>query len=455
MKTYIYPIITLLMLGVFTSCLKEYEAPPLTEPTYTGPAANITIAQLRARYANVTDPKLIDVDYILKAVVAGNDASGNIFNQLFLQDVTGGIIVSVAQSSLFNDFRVGQEVFINLHGLYIVTFGGQIQLGYTGTNANRIPSEVFNFYTHRNGWPQASRITARTVTMNALDDTMMATLVRFDNVYFEGHGELPFTEGDRTTNRSLRDGNGNAVIVRTSNFSNFAADILPKGAGTVYGMLTRFNNDWQLVLRDLNDLQNFGQPIPDGGGTTDPGTPGVTTYFRETFGNAAPSAAPWPFLDDYTGFDNTNVTFTNPQPGGRISVRRLAAMNANSPHLWFPAATQAASTATLIIEGINTSAGAGKNLILTYDVAANVSTSGVASIDLNVMTVFIDDVAFNAPSHVVTAPADSNRPYTVTLTGIPAKTGLKLEFRTTDTNTAGMRLANIAITSNDVIVIRP
>jgi hypothetical protein len=446
MKTYIYPIIALLMLGVFTSCLKEYEAPPLTEPTYTGPAANITITQLRERYANVTDPRLIDIDFILRAVVAGNDVSGNIFNQLFLQDATGGIVISVAQSSLFNDFRVGQEVFINLHGLYVVTFGGQIQLGYAGTNANRIPWEVFNFYTHRNGWPQASRVTARTVTMNALDDTMMATLVRFDNVYFEGHGELAFTEGDRTTNRSLRDGNGNAIIVRTSNFSSFAADILPKGAGTVYGMLTRFNNDWQLVLRDLNDLQNFGQPIP---GPTEPGGPDVTTYFRETFGASVSQVdGRWPLIANYTGYDNSNVRFNDLT--GRADIRSTASI---SPHVWLPT-----GVASLLIEGVDTSAGAGKELILTYDLAANLFNAG-SEVNFNALSVSINGTPFAVPSLVVSnANGDNNRFYTITLTGVPAQRDLIIEFITSTANTVGLRLDNIAITSkpdNDVIVIRP
>ena len=444
MKTYIYPIIAILVLGV-SSCLKEYDPPPLTEPQYTGPPANITIAQLRERYGEVTEPTLIDIDFILRAVVSGNDISGNIFNQLFLMDETGGIIISVAQASLFTEFRVGQEVFINLKGLYVVTFGGQIQLGFSGTNANRIPWEVFNFFTHRNGWPNANRVTARTVAMDAFDNSMMATLVRLNNVFFDGRGELAFTDGERTTSRTLRDANGNTLIVRTSNFSSFAANILPDGAGTVYGMLTRFNNDWQLVLRSLDDLQNFGQPIP---GPIDPGGPEVKTFFRETFGTTSLSS-PWPFLADYTGFDNPNVTFTD-LTGSRISVRSTGFP---TPHLWLPT-----GVAALLMEGIDTSAGAGEELILTYDVGANVSASGVAEMNLNAMTVLVDGVAMDVPSRIVTAPDDSNRPFTVTLTGIPAKTGLKIEFRTTTANTAGMRLDNITITSkpdSDIIVIKP
>ena len=138
MKTYKFLFLSVLMLGLLFSCTKEYERPPLTEPLYEGAEANITIKKLKEQYKDIINPTLIDIDYILKAVVIGNDISGNIFKQLYVQDETGGINLGVDQNSVYTEYRVGQEVYINLKGLYMVKYGGQLQIGYDLTQANRI-----------------------------------------------------------------------------------------------------------------------------------------------------------------------------------------------------------------------------------------------------------------------------------------------------------------------------
>jgi hypothetical protein len=356
MKKYFYPIIALLILGVFTSCLKDYDGPPLTEPIYTG-EANFTIADLRARFGHVTEPTAIGSNFILRAYVAANDISGNLFSQLYLQDETGGIIINIGRSSLFNDFRVGQEVFIHLRELSITTFGGQIQIGFAGAHANRIPWEIFEHVAHRNGWPQADRVTPRLVTLDALDESMMATLVQLDNVFFEGGGEEAFVEDNRTTNRTLTDFDGNSIVVRTSNFAGFSSDILPEGAGTVLGMLTLFNNDWQLIIRTTDDLIDFGQEIPT--------PPEVTVIFNETFGDA-PAVAPFPTIADFTGFETTGIgsEYVAFVADGNITLRSSAASSG------YPGASSRANAmfvlggATLFINDIAT-CGA-QNLVLSF-----------------------------------------------------------------------------------------
>lgn len=65
------------------ACERDYDAPLLTEPEYTGPAANITISELRTENAAAADkaPIIITQDQVLKAVITGNDESGNIFKK--------------------------------------------------------------------------------------------------------------------------------------------------------------------------------------------------------------------------------------------------------------------------------------------------------------------------------------------------------------------------------------
>ena len=77
--------------AVLTGCERDYDAPPLNEPVYEGPSANITIADLKENCKNATQetPVVITNDWVLKAYVTGNDESGNIYKQVIVQDETG------------------------------------------------------------------------------------------------------------------------------------------------------------------------------------------------------------------------------------------------------------------------------------------------------------------------------------------------------------------------------
>ena len=439
MKTYKFLFLSVLMLGVLFSCTKEYDRPPLTEPVYEG-TANITIKKLKELYKDIANPTLIDVDYTVKALVIGNDISGNIFKQLYVQDETGGINLGVDQNSVYTEFRVGQEVYINLKGLYAVKYGGQLQIGYDLTQANRIPWEVFQFYVHKSGWPLSDKVTPTTVKLSALSDDMVNTLVKLEKVYFPDGGKLPFAEPEKTVNRTLKDGDGKNIIVRNSGYANFAADMLPEGGGTVIGVLSKFNNDWQLYLRSADDLQNFGQDIPGASeGGEEPGggeEPSGSVLFKETFDSGDVGSRPK--VGDYKDYDNKSVTYSD--PSGNVDLRQTTAL---SPHLWLPANRNS----YFIIEGIDLSGGS--DLVLKYDITANLFDAG-SEIDIKALQVKVNDKEITVPSKVISnAAGDNNKFYEVTLVGIPAEKDVKIEFFASESlNTKGFRLDNIIVESS-------
>lgn len=445
MKIYHHLLGFVLLFGLLVSCEREYNAPPLTEPEYTGTNANITIAKLKSIYKSITAPILIDVEYVIRGVVIGNDVSGNIYKQLYIQDDTGGINLGIDQNSIYTEYRVGQEIYVHLKGLYMVMYGEQLQIGYDKTQANRIPWEIFNFHTFKNKWPQAEKAEPITISLSKLEESNVNRLVKLENVYFTDGGKLPFSAEDATTNRILKDGNGNSIIVRNSNYANFAATLLPEGAGTVIGVLSKFRADWQLLLRSVDDCQNFGQPIP--GGTTPPDD-NITTYYAESFGTADVSARP--FIADYTGFDNKSVKYSD--PSGNVSVRTTNAFS--TPHLWFPSNKDG----YLKIENIDTSPAASEELTLNYELTANLFDAG-SQMNLNAMTVAVDGKDIAVPSQVVSnASGDNNKVFVISLRGIPAKKNLTVQFWAKSAlNTVGIRLDNISITtaSQEVIVIKP
>lgn len=46
----------------------------------------------------------------------------------------------------------------------------------------------------------------------------------------------------------------NTVVVRTSGYARFANAILPDGAFDITGIFTRYNNVWQIIIRNTDDL---------------------------------------------------------------------------------------------------------------------------------------------------------------------------------------------------------
>lgn len=247
----------------FAACDRDYDMPPLSEPTYTGAAANTTITQLRTlgASATTTTPVAITDSLILRARISGNDVSGNIYKKVFIQDSTGNLEIEVDQTGVYSDYPIGQEVYINLKGLSLSVYGGELQIGQTGATANRLPYETFKARVQKNAWPDTTLLTViETSNLKSLNVSDIAThnaLVKLVDVKFENAGKSTFATTSGYGSENLVDAAGNKILVRTSNYADFAADSLPKGWGTVYGILGVFNNSYQLSIRKRTDLVNF------------------------------------------------------------------------------------------------------------------------------------------------------------------------------------------------------
>ena len=435
MKT-INKIITLLIFSVtFFSCSRDFDAPPLNEPQYEG-EGNISIAELKEKYAEVKDAQLIEFDYVLRATVTANDKSGNIFKQIYVEDKTGGINIGLDQNSMYTTFAVGQELFIELHGLYMVEYGDELQIAYKGTTANRIPWETAQTHLFLNGWP-TQKVEPTVLTLDQLSDKHVNTFVRVNDIYFQNGGKNTFAKEEGYGEEFIKDAKGNSIMVRTSSYANFSNQILPEGYGDIQGILGRFNGNWQFIIRDVEtDLISFGKEGPT------PGPGGEEVYFKETFDSG--DAGGRPKIADYTGYDNKEVTYSD--ASGRADVRALS----GNAHVWLPANSEA----TLKIEGINTTGG--ENLVLSYDIAANLYEAGEAT-DLNVVVVSVEGKERPIESIPVSKDAgDGNKFRTITLKDIPAKENLTIEFKSTSGNDKGMRIDNITIQKNDgTIIITP
>lgn len=261
----------LLMFGL-SSCKESY-TPPVVTPDKGEHTQridelkkknSITVADLKKKGAEAKrdHPIILNEDLVLHATVVANDVSGNIYRSLYIQDTTGGIAISVEKKNLHNLFPVGQEIWVELKGLCIFEYGGVKQIGYTEgeKNKTRIPAAIFDKQVVKDPAPaDPSKVTAKKIKVSEASEDLLGTLVEIEGVTISEAGqsfasdkkEKPFATG-----RNFSDGSG-AMIMWNSVYSKFAADKMPTGKGTLRGILSKFSNKYQLLLRSKEDVLNF------------------------------------------------------------------------------------------------------------------------------------------------------------------------------------------------------
>lgn len=244
-------VIAVLFLG---SCVQEdFDVPDIVIP-YVDFSSNMSIADLKASYGGTIDS--IGEDTIIEGIVIANDESGNFYKTIVIQDNTAGIEVKIDRYDMYTEFKVGQRVFIKCRGLYLGDYGGLTQLGYIYSgDIGRIPDIMVDDHIFRDSLPEAAP-TPTLLTIPTLSPTYSSMLIRIDSVHFVEVGQ-PFAESTGTTNRTVEDESGNQLLIRTSNYASFAADDVPTGMGSIVGVLSIYNGDYQFYLRDLNDLVDW------------------------------------------------------------------------------------------------------------------------------------------------------------------------------------------------------
>lgn len=293
-----------LVMGLgLTSCMDDdWKAPSGDTPAYGNNTLQeknvISIDELKTKYGitkdMINDTVRIDDGIQIKGVVTGNDAEGNIYNEIALQDETGGILVCIAQGGLCGQIQVGQEILIDLGGLYIGAYRSQPQIGvpYTSTSASgakstypsRIARAEWQTRFKLIGKPDATKLVAKEFDYESLkgNETELykyaGCLVKATGVGFaKADGKTtyaPKSEGASTGYGVMRafknmstgkDYTTNEFGVRTSCYSDFAAEKLPEGKLTVTGILTcyksqkKYNATAQILMRQQSDVQQMGE----------------------------------------------------------------------------------------------------------------------------------------------------------------------------------------------------
>lgn len=272
------------------SCMGDgYADPDLTEKVPAAPYGNnslreknvISIADLKTQFATIINSdngyKQIEKDMMIKAVVTGNDVSGNIYNQVSVQDASGAIIIAINGSGLSGYLPVGQEILVNLKGLYIGSYKKLPQIGGVNTKLSdgslgmgKIERAVWNehFKILNPGEADASTVVPEEFDLTKLTDAAymdanVGKLMTLKKMKFaSANGKNVWAPDDTNTSLELIDAetgkriNKNNLVVRNSGYSKFANEVVPQGVFDITGIFTRFGNTWQIVLRSTDDLKS-------------------------------------------------------------------------------------------------------------------------------------------------------------------------------------------------------
>lgn len=266
----------LLFLVVLSSCVQndEWETPPLAcENKFA--ASNITMANF-VSMVPATGFMLIEEDQIFDGYVNSSDENGNFFKTISFQDdpvnPSVGLQIEIDKTGNYADFPIGSHIRINAKGLRLGKDRGLVKIGSVDPTfpIGRIPSSLVSKYVagvcSGNGLEIKALVPKALPSLtDAKQDQYINILVTVPYVQFAsvdlGKTYLDYSAGlGVDTDRNIEDNTGAFSTLRNSGFFSFGAFALPKGNGALTFVVSKFNQNYQMLIRGLNDVK-----IPDSG----------------------------------------------------------------------------------------------------------------------------------------------------------------------------------------------
>ena len=229
---------------LFTACKKEYPTPPIQDL----PIGRVyTISEILA----LEPGTVFNEDASVYGIITADEVSGNLYKAAFMQDRATGAAIQLYLNAV-SGVRIGDSVRIYLKDVTYAMYNNLPQLsnfeadGHIIILANNKPIQP-----------------ALTTIDEITQGKYLAGLVRLENVKFTEQNTFadPTTYGNRTLIDPMNPSSN--VIVRTSNYANFANDSLPQGIGNLTAIATVYNSTWQLVIRTARELE-FDGYVPGG-----------------------------------------------------------------------------------------------------------------------------------------------------------------------------------------------
>lgn len=267
-KKSIYVVIVLCF--TFLSCVKNSDFNVISNGCTDDLEANATFKEVEALY--IEETVQIKEDWIIEGYVISSDKAGNFFGVLHFQDHPNNpahgfqIEIDLRDSHLF--FEVGRKISIKLKGLYLGKSGEVYKLGGTFTAFGnisvgrlpvlKIPEHIF---LSCNSSDEVKPVLAY---FENLEELKTNTLVRFEEMeVIEEELENSFAIAKEETEQILQNCSENSIVLVNSGFSDFQAEVLPEGNGTITGVLLKDGDKLKLAIRDIEDINFTNDRCPE------------------------------------------------------------------------------------------------------------------------------------------------------------------------------------------------
>jgi hypothetical protein len=197
----------------------------------------------------------------LEATIVANDEHDNLYKSISIQDSSGGILLNLDGSSLYQTYPVGTTIRVRLQNLFLTDYRRMLQLvGSVDTSSGQllttgIAAPLFSKFIKV--VKEYTNVVPMTVSFKNLADSLQGRLIKISNVEFSA-ADTNFTFADKKNkigaSRSLKFCSGGTIYLRTSGYADFAGISIPKNNGDIVGVYSVYNYEKQLLLRDTSDI---------------------------------------------------------------------------------------------------------------------------------------------------------------------------------------------------------
>ena len=250
--------IAIVVLFFSAACLKQtaYAQPVKGNDT----DSLISIKALRKLHA-MGNFEPITKSMALEATIVANDEHDNLYKSISIQDSSGGILLNLDGSSLYQTYPVGTTIRVRLQNLFLTDYRRMLQIvASIDTSSGQllttgIPVPLFSKFIKV--VKENTNVVPMVVSFKNLADSLQGRLIKISNVEFSA-ADTNSTFADKKNkigaSRSLKFCTGGTIYLRTSGYADFAGISLPKNNGDIVGIYSVYNYEKQLLLRDTSDI---------------------------------------------------------------------------------------------------------------------------------------------------------------------------------------------------------
>ena len=217
-------------------------------------SAIVSMASLREKVS--TTPSEITGDVYIEGRVVSSDDSWNIRNSIYITDLTATVEVRIDEKYLYKRFPCGSKIRVSCNSLNMYLSNGVTCIGLEREKywVTSIPNDKISVYLESVSAPL--EIVCLNKTIDELDVSSLGYFVQISDVQFQASDiGCYWTSGDVVTKRVLVDASGDSLVVRTLPTASFALFRLPIGSGSIGGVLTSDDDEYQLIVTNYKKVK--------------------------------------------------------------------------------------------------------------------------------------------------------------------------------------------------------